>query len=199
MTTLPLTQILFFDGCDDLDAVGPYEVLTGAGFPTRAVRPPGSAPIVVTHHGLRLAIDDELDGSPQLVIVPGGGWRDGTERGVRAETEGELPQRLAELHRGGTVIASVCTGAMLLAAAGLLAGRPATTHHSALDDLAAAGAAVDREARVVDDGDILTAGGVTSGIDLALHLVSRFRSERSAEVAAQILEYTPSGAVLVSS
>jgi transcriptional regulator GlxA family with amidase domain len=189
MPALPRTEILFFDGLDDLDAVAPFEILTAAGFPTRAVRPPGAVPTVTTHHGLTLAIDHELGGDPELVIVPGGGWRDGTASGVRAESEGALPQRLAELHQRGTVIASVCTGAMLLAAAGLLRGRPATTHHTALDDLAAAGADVRREARVVDDGDILTAGGVTAGIDLSLLLIERHAGADAARQAARRLEY----------
>jgi transcriptional regulator GlxA family with amidase domain len=189
MTTLPTTEILFFDGFDDLDAVAPFEVLTAAGFPTRAVRPPGAAKTVTTHHGLTLTIDDELSDRAELVIVPGGGWRDGTATGVRAETEGELPSRLADLHRNGAVLASVCTGAMLLAAAGVLEGRPATTHQVALDDLAAAGADVQRDGRVVDDGDVLTAGGVTAGIDLALQLVERYAGADAADLAARRLEY----------
>jgi transcriptional regulator GlxA family with amidase domain len=191
MTTLPTTHILFFDGFDDLDAVAPFEILTAARFPTRAVRPPGAGATVTTHHGLTLTIADEQGDAPELVIVPGGAWRDGAVSGVRAQTEGPLPRRLAELHRQGTVIASVCTGAMLLAAAGLLDGRPATTHHAALDDLAAAGADVRRDARVVDDGDILTAGGVTAGIDLALRLIERYAGESASRVAASRLEYAP--------
>ena len=75
---------------------------------------------------------------------------------------------------------------MLAAAAGLTSGRPAVTHHSALDDLRRSGAEV-LEARVVDDGDLLTAGGVTSGLDLALWLVEReFGAEPAAEVAEEI-------------
>jgi transcriptional regulator GlxA family with amidase domain len=78
---------------------------------------------------------------------------------------------------------------MLLAAGGLLAGRPAVTHHAALDDLEAAGADVIRDARVVDDGDILTAGGVTSGIDLALWLVERERGREIADTVATEIEH----------
>jgi putative intracellular protease/amidase len=189
MTELPRTQILFFDGFDDLDAVAPFEVLTAAGFPTRAVRPPGAATTVVTHHGLTLAIGDELSlpgpDAPGLLIVPGGGWADGTATGVRAECAGALPGRLADLHADGTVIASVCTG------------RPAVTHASALDDLTAAGADVRCDARVVDDGNVLTAGGVTAGIDLAIHLVARYAGDDAGRRAARRLEYTPAGGVLV--
>jgi transcriptional regulator GlxA family with amidase domain len=121
-------------------------------------------------------------GSPDLVLVPGGGWvRGGGAR--RAYEDGRLSERLRELRAGGAVMASVCTGALLLAKAGITDGRPATTHRAALDDLAAHGADVDREARVVDDGDLLTCGGVTSGLDLALHLAQR---EWGAELAGRI-------------
>ena len=91
-------------------------------------------------------------------------------------------------------IASVCTGGMLVAAAGLLAGRPAVTHHAALEDLAAAGAQV-VDARVVDDGDIVSAGGVTSGIDLALHIVERELGAETAAAVAREMEHDRRGPV----
>lgn len=194
--TLPLTEILFFDGFDDLDAVAPFEILSAAGFPTRAVRPAGTPPAVRSAHGLVLQVEDEL-GSPGLLVVPGGGWADGAPTGVRAQAATELPLRIAALHAGGTILASVCTGAMLLATAGLLAGRPAITHRSALRDLAAAGTEVREGTRVVDDGDIVSCGGVSSGLDLALHLVARFGGEASAAIAAERLEHTPVGPVLL--
>jgi transcriptional regulator GlxA family with amidase domain len=130
-----------------------------------------------------------------VVIVPGGGWIDRSPQGARAEAQrGVLPAVLAELHRGGTVVASVCTGAMLVAAAGLLKGRPAVTHHGALDDLRAAGAEAVR-ARVVDAGDVVTAGGVTSGLDLALWLVERFAGPVVAHAVEEELEYEHRGVV----
>jgi transcriptional regulator GlxA family with amidase domain len=91
-------------------------------------------------------------------------------------------------------VASVCTGALLLAAAGLVDGRPAITHHGAIDDLRAAGATVVR-ARVVDDGDLVTAGGVTSGLDLVLHLVERHFGAAAALAAEHELEYERRGTV----
>ena len=87
-------------------------------------------------------------------------------------------------------MASVCTGAMLLAAAGITDGRPATTHHSALEDLRASGAQV-IDARVVDDGDVMTAAGITSGIDLALYIVEREAGAEIAERVADEIEYEP--------
>ena len=96
------------------------------------------------------------------------------------------------------MIASVCTGALILSAAGLLQGRPATTNRLALDALAAAGADVRREARVVDDGDVVTAGGPSAGLDLGVHLVGRFRGAQAGAAAAQRLEYAAAGAVLTT-
>jgi transcriptional regulator GlxA family with amidase domain len=182
------TEILLYDGFDDLDAFGPFEVLSGAGLDTRFVtlEPCDS---VATSHGARV-IPDGVLGEPDLVLVPGGGWSDGNAAGARAEAErGDIPAALARRHAAGGRVGSVCTGAMLLAAAGLLSGRPATTHHSALDDLRAAGADVREDERVVDDGDIVTAAGVTSGIDLALHLVSEALGDRVAAAAAREIEW----------
>ena len=128
-------------------------------------------------------------------MVPGGGWNDHRAEGARAEAErGEIPAYLAELHQAGTTIAAVCTGAMLLAAAGLLRGRPAITHHSAIEDLRRAGAEIVQE-RVVDDGQVITAGGVTSGLDLALWLVERFASKDVADEVARRMEHQRVGNV----
>jgi putative intracellular protease/amidase len=203
---LPLTEVVVFDGFDDLDAIAPLEILTAAGFPTRVVRPSGHATTVRSAHGLVLRVDDELAAAadsdarpaagPTLVLVPGGGWLDAAS-GVRDQCEGPLPAALAARHDAGTVVASVCTGAMLLARAGLLSGRPAVTNRNALDDLARAGADVRREARVVDDGSVVSAGGPSAGIDLAIRLVERFSGEAAAREAAARLEHEPVGPVLV--
>jgi transcriptional regulator GlxA family with amidase domain len=197
-TIPPATEVLFFDGFDDLDSVAPLEILTAAGFPVRAVRHPGTPGPVTSAHGLRIDLQRGLGDAPGLLVVPGGGWRDGSPAGVRALAEGELPRVLAGLHAGGTVLASVCTGAMLLAAGGLLAGRPAVTNRIALDDLAAAGAEVHREARVVDDGSIVTCGGPAAGIDLALRLVERYLGPEAAGQAAERLEYERVGPTLLT-
>jgi transcriptional regulator GlxA family with amidase domain len=195
----PSTCSLVFDGFDDLDTVGPLEVLSNAGFAPTLVRPAGTATTVRSAHGLQLTVDDQLtlDAVPQLLLIPGGGWLDGAA-GVRDQTESELPGLLARLHARGTVLASVCTGAMLLAAAGLVNGRPAVTNHNALADLAASGADVRADARVVDDGDIVTGGGPGAGLDLALRLVARFRGEAVAAAVANALEYRPVGPVIVT-
>jgi transcriptional regulator GlxA family with amidase domain len=183
--------ILLYEGFDELDAVAPYEVFqtaadVGADLNV-SLQTLVPAETVTASHGLTVEPDDVLLGTPDLVVVPGGGWNDTGETGAWAEVqEGTLPDRLATLHEAGTRIATICTGALLAAEAGLLDGRPATTHHTARDDLADYGVNV-REDRVVDDGDVVTAGGVTSGIDLALYFVEeRCGAEVAEQVAAEI-------------
>lgn len=184
-------DIVLYDGFDEMDAVGPYEVFRNAGIEARLVSLIDAGSLTGSH-GMTVKLQGVLhDGAqPDAVLVPGGGWNDSSEHGARTEAErGELPRRLAELHAAGVRVFGVCTGTMLLAAAGLLEGRPAITHHGALDDLRASGATVHADARVVDDGDIVTAGGVTSGIDLALHVVERERGRAVADAVAREMEH----------
>ena len=192
-------EVVLFDGFDELDGVGPFEVLSSAGVfgADLSVRTVTLEPVdrVVAAHGLTIEPDDVL-GEPDLLVVPGGGWAD-DGAGVRTEVEdGRLPEAVASRHRGGTTVASVCTGAMVLAEAGLLEGRPATTHPVAFEDLEAVTERLD--ARVVDDGDVLTAGGVTSGIDLALWIVEREFGEAVAEAVADNMVYERRGEVHVA-
>ncbi len=182
-------EIVLFDGFDELDAIGPYEVLenaahAGASIDTELVALE-ETDLVTASHDLRVEPDGTL-GDPDLLLVPGGGWTSANE-GVRAAVEGgALPDAVDERYTNGATVASVCTGAMVLAEAGLLEGRPATTHRVAVDDLEATAANVVDE-RVVDDGDVLTAGGVTSGIDLGLWLVEReFGASVADEVATKM-------------
>jgi transcriptional regulator GlxA family with amidase domain len=189
-------EIPLYDGFDEVDAIGPFEVLGNAAFARDDVHVElvgaHAAGEVVAAHGLRVAVSSVLGDDADLVIVPGGGWRAlrNSPQGTRREyDDGRLPARLRELHAGGATIASVCTGAMLLARAGLLDGRPATTHRAVLADLAEAGALVDERARVVDDGDVLTCGGVTSGLDLALHIVEREWGAELADGIARLMEH----------
>jgi transcriptional regulator GlxA family with amidase domain len=182
--------IVLYQGFDELDAIGPYEVLRSAaagGAPVEVLLVT-SEPIGAVRgaHGLILEPQGKLEGGLfDLVIVPGGGWNDRAPAGAWAEAKrGELPAALRRLHDGGAPIATVCTGAMLVATAGMAKGRPMTTHSGALEDLGATGADL-VEARVVDDGDLLSCGGVTSGIDLALWIVEREWGQALAEALAR--------------
>ena len=192
-------RIIVFDGVDEMDFVGPYEIFRRAA---KLVGPSTEVDVrlvtlepqvhITAANGLRFLPDGMLEDSADLIVVPGGGWADRAPRSVYAEVQrGLLPRRIAALHARGTILAAVCTGAMAVAAAGLLEGRPAVTHHSALDELRSAGAQL-VEARVVDDGDIVTCGGVTSSLDLALWLVERIWGEKLASRIAAGMEYARS-------
>ena len=192
-------EVLLYDGFDELDALGPWEVLSDIG----RVRDDVDAALVTldgggrvrASHGAVITPHRALSEHVDLLVVPGGGWNDRSRSGAWSEVErGVLPEAIRARHEDGALVASVCTGAMLLAAAGLLTGRPAITHHAAIDDLKAAGAKV-IHARVVDDGDIVTAGGVTSGLDLVLHLVERHWGAPLALAAERELEYERRGTV----
>ena len=176
-------EILIFDGFEELDALGPLSVLSLAGFDVSLVTLE-RAEVVSGAHGTRVYADAALSDRPRLLVVPGGGWNDRAGRGAWAEAaRGEMPAAIRRCHSAGSQLAGVCTGTMLIAATGLLTGRRAVTHHLALDELAASGARVVGHARVVDDGEIVTAGGVTAGIDMALWLVER---ELDAATAARV-------------
>ena len=192
--------IVVYDGFDELDAIGPYEVFQNAAQAgadcTTSLRTIDAVEVVEASHGLRIEPDGRLaDIRPDLLVVPGGGWNDRGAAGAWAEAErGAIPEVVAGAHDAGVTIAGVCTGGMLLARAGVTDGRSAVTHGGALDDLRATPAEV-VEARVVDDGDVLTAGGVTSGLDLAFHIVER---EFGDDVAKQVhteMEYEGHGSV----
>jgi len=192
--TSPLRVGIFvFDDAEELDVVGPYEVL--AAWAQLSVLKPevrtfsldGSG--VRCAKGLRLVPDTSADdvGPLHVLVYPGGS---GTRR-LLAD-----PEHLAWLRdvRGSTpLVASVCTGALVLAAAGLLAGRPATTYHAAFDELVALEPSVlaDTEARFVDDGDVVTSAGVSAGIDMALHLVARLESVEVARAVRRGIQYDP--------
>lgn len=188
-------DVLVFDGVDELDALGPFEVFANAGLDVALVALEG-ARTVTGSHGLRFHATAAPRGAAVL-LVPGGGWNDRAAEGAYAQARrGALPAAVAAAHAAGTSIAAVCTGAMLVAAAGLLSGRPAVTHAGALDALRATGAVVHPQARVVDLGDVLTCGGVTAGLDLALLLVERLRGPAAAAAVARELEHDRRGPVL---
>jgi transcriptional regulator GlxA family with amidase domain len=183
------TEILIFDGFDELDALGPYEVLAEAGFDVALVTHPATDRIT-TARGATVVPHGQLSDRAELLVVPGGGWTRRPPNGAWAEVQrGVLPPAIAQRHAAGARIASVCTGAFLVAAGGLLEGRPAITHWKDVDELEAMGVRVIRDARVVDDGDIVTAGGVTSGIDMALWIVEQEKGREVADDVAAELEH----------
>ena len=194
-------QIVIFDGFDELDAIAPFEILknaaaVGADLQVELMTV-DDAEEVTAGHGLRIRPTASFtrDAKVDVLIVPGGNWGNRTAQGTWAEVQkGKIPEVISHLHQSGTLIAGVCTGAMLIAAGGLLKGRPAITHHQAIEDLRGTGAEI-VQARVVDDGDIITAGGVTSGFDLTLWLVERCFDAQIAQKLEVMMEYERRGTV----
>ncbi|WP_430782528.1 DJ-1/PfpI family protein [Actinoplanes sp. G11-F43] len=185
---------VLYDGAEEQDFVGPVAVFGMVEqIEHTYVTVPGPR-TVTTNSGIEMIVRAPwAPGDADVIVVPGGGYGDGS--GVSEQIRLRvLPDALAAARRPGLVLASVCTGTLLLAAAGLTGGRPCTTHHVALDDLRAFGGEV-VSGRVVDDGDLVTAGGVTSGLDLGLWLVERFLGPDAALQAETILEYERRGTV----
>ena len=179
-----------FDDITALDAVGPYEVLQ---------RLPGAEIVFVGHHlgevrsgdgFLGLTVDatfDQVD-TPDVVVVPGGF---GAQR-LAGERDAALLDWLRGTYRHTRVTASVCTGALLLGAAGLLDGLHATTHWNALEQLRTYNAEPTAERIVEQRGArIITAAGVSAGIDMALLLVARLADDVTAKAVQLQVEYDP--------
>lgn len=193
---MPLrVQILMYDGVEEQDAIGPRDVLghaaqAGGQVETTLVRP--TAPGEVTcFFGTKVTVPTAWEPTnTDLLIVPGGG--------DRLIHDPDVLRDLVRAQEAGVIVAGVCTGVMVLSAAGLTNGRPCTTHHLAKAELAAQGGKV-IDARVVDDGNLVTAGGVTSGIDLALWMITRECGAAVAVDVESIMEYEQRGVVWRSS
>ncbi|MEU5530722.1 DJ-1/PfpI family protein [Micromonospora chersina] len=178
--------VLLFDRFTALDAVGPYEVLSrlpGARTVFVADRP---GPVTTDVGTLALTATATLDEatSPDVLVVPGGPGQ------VARMTDARLLDWLRAVDATTTWTTSVCTGSLLLAAAGLLDGRQATSHWLALDQLPAFGA-VPAEERVVVDGKYVTAAGVSAGVDMALTLAGRIAGDVVAQAIQLAIEYDP--------
>jgi putative intracellular protease/amidase len=180
------TAILLYDRLTALDAIGPYEVLSRLPDSTLEFVGLESGPVTTDNGMLTLlaqrAIADVTD--PDIVLVPGGPGE------VAARAGEQVLDWLRAVHEHSTWTTSVCTGSLILAAAGLLEGKRATSHWLALEELGRLGAQPAKE-RVVFDGKIVTAAGVSAGIDMALALVAKVAGERVAQAIQLGIEYDP--------
>jgi transcriptional regulator GlxA family with amidase domain len=189
--------ILIFPDVEVLDFTGPFEVFSVARrdesrrreepspFDVHLVAETDAA--VCATGGLRVLPHFTLEACPRLdVLITPGGW--GTRELVN---NGRLIHWIRERAGQASIVASVCTGSFLLAQAGLLGGRRATTHWASLDRLVDAfpDVQVVRDVNVVDDGCISTSAGISAGIDLALRLVARIEGETVARASARHMEY----------
>ena len=186
--------VVLFEGAEELDYAGPWEVLAAW-----ATQHPDDGATVFTvadtteplrsAKGLRVVADHtwETAPKPDVVLVPGG-------VGIYSRLEDEaFLARLRSFAGDGVLVTSVCTGALALAAAGLLRDRPATTWWGRLDRLAEIDPTIDvrPDDRFVDSGEIVTAAGVSAGIDMALHLVARLHSVERAREVRRYIQYDP--------
>jgi transcriptional regulator GlxA family with amidase domain len=182
--------IALWDGVEELDFAGPYEVLTAwarmSERPITVRTVASSAETVRCSHGLKVVPDSTWEdvGKLDLLVLPGGDTRP-------LQADERFLERIRVLAGSGTLMTSVCTGALVYGKAGILDGRRATTHWGALDRLADLGVDVDREARFVDTGEVVTAAGVSAGIDMALHLVARLESVERAQEVRRYIQYDP--------
>jgi putative intracellular protease/amidase len=177
--------IPIFDDFTALDAVGPYEVLSRVGGRVRFVAPE-AGPVRTDNGMLSLVAEASLSDAtaPDVVVVPGG-------VGVRAlTTDPTWLDWLRAVDRSTTWTTSVCTGSLLLGAAGLLEGLRATSHWLELETLRSYGAEPTGE-RVVEQGKVITAAGVSAGIDMALLLAARIAGEDTAKAIQLGIEYDP--------
>ncbi|MFE7953960.1 DJ-1/PfpI family protein [Streptomyces sp. NPDC057413] len=216
-------QIALFDGFDPLDVIGPYEVLHAGGTATRGAvsvelaSAEGPREVTSGTGGLALRATAALDPErADVIVVPGASGRVGAPGEAPQEEAGtgddpgqeaSVPELLGRTLTTGlpallrqamdepeVTVATVCGGSLVLAMAGLLEHRYATTHHLGLDLLDAAGAhAV--HARVVDDGDLISGAGVTSGLDLALYLLERETGPRIAHSVEELFAHDRRGTV----
>jgi len=186
--------LLLFDDVEELDAVGPWEVLAywtqhhpEDGWTISCLSADGAD--VVGAKSLVLGAHHSFEDAPAMGILihPGG---QGTRRLLR---DAEHLDWVRAQRAVVPLMASVCTGSLVYAAAGLLTGRPATTHWASLNLLSELDPTVqtDVQARFVDDGDLITSAGVSAGIDMALHLVARLAGTERAREVRRAIQYDP--------
>ena len=185
--------IAVFEGAEELDFVGPWEVLAAWRFlhpdEVEVFLVGEDLEPVTCAKGMRVLPDRTWDeaGDVDVLLYPGG-------RGTRAQLGDErIRARLRGLKGDGTLMTSVCTGSLVYADAGLLDGRPAATYHAAFGELLPLGRDIEPrpEERFVDDGDVVTAAGVSAGIDMALHLIGRLASPDRAREVRRYIQYDP--------
>ena len=178
--------ILLFDRFTVLDAIGPYQVLSGLPGAEVAFVAERPGPIRDEVGSLSLAAEAGLPDvpHPDIVVVPGGPGQDSQMQ------DGPVHEWLRTADQATAWTTLVCTGSLILAAAGLLTGRRATTHWLALDELGRLGATPVSE-RVAVDGKYVTAAGVSAGIDMGLALAGRIAGDEVAQAIQLMIEYDP--------
>lgn len=186
--------ILLFPGVEELDAIGPWEVLSywshnfpEDGYAVSCLSRSGG--LVQCGKGLEVRAHYSYDDAPPLdvLLYPGGA-------GTRPHLDDDVQLNWVRRQRAEVpLMTSVCTGSLVYAAAGLLSNRPATTYWASLEALKELDPTIDVRGheRFVDDGDVITAAGISAGIDMALHLVSRLAGRDRAREVRRGIQYDP--------
>lgn len=179
--------IFLYDKFTALDAVGPYEVLSNLPDSTVLFTACTAGPVTADTGMLTVVAEASIEQvpHPDIVLVPGSGSATATQM-----TAGPVRDWLRSVDQYTSWTTSVCSGSLILASAGMLAGRRATSHWLTVDQLADYGAEPVRQ-RVVIDGKYVTAAGVSAGIDMALTLTGRIAGRDAAEATALMMEYDP--------
>ncbi|WP_272491746.1 DJ-1/PfpI family protein [Natronogracilivirga saccharolytica] len=180
--------IVVYPGMTALDAIGPYEVFRFIPNCDLRFVYHQTGPVVTDSRVLILGATHSFEETPEpdIILVPGS-----EANTVTAMADSDLIKWLRRVHQTTRLTLSVCTGSMILAAAGILQGHPATTHWIAQKRLAAFGVQPQPDKRVVSSGKIKTAAGVSAGIDLSLQVVSELYGRQMAEKIQLIIEYDP--------
>lgn len=176
--------ILIFDGVQIIDYTGPYEVFGQAGYNTFTVAKDRKA--ITTAMGMSVNPNYEFGNCPELdiMVIPGGDVHD-------VETDGAVSKWIRDSSIAADYVLSVCNGAFILAATGLLDSLSATTYHGLIDELRDAAPTVNvvSDQRFVDNGKLITSAGLSSGIDASLHVVSKINGKGRAQSVALNMEY----------
>lgn len=181
--------ILIFPQVEELDFVSPFEVLSYIN----KIQPKSTQVLLVAQHlaviqafnGMKIIPDYSFDTCPNLdiVVVPGGKGR------LHAMHNPHIKDFLLNQSQHAQYITSVCTGAFILAEAGLLNGKKATTYYAALEELKAYPAITVEKTKVIQDGNIITSAGISSGLELGFYLIKRLLGDTMAKEVAQKIEY----------
>ena len=184
--------IYLFNKVELLDFAGPYEVfsvtsqLNGSElFKVFTISEDGGA--IKSINGLIVIPDYSFDNHPKvdILVIPGG---EGTKNEIKKK---KVMEWISKTHKSADTMATVCSGARIPAVLGLLDGLEATTHHSVIDDVKklAPKVTIDHTKRFIDNGTIMTSGGISAGIDLALHIVKKLYGEETAQKTIDYMEY----------
>lgn len=193
--------IFIFNEVEVLDFAGPFEVFSVAGLRTSTTPPfevftVAQFDIINARNHLTIKPTYTFEKAPKadIIIIPGGGgyYADGTPFGSRREMNNPIVLKwIQEQSANAQLTLSVCTGSLLLAKAGLLEGKEATTHFLAIDSLKkiSDNITVKEKTRFVDNGNIITSEGVSAGIDMSLHVVSKLLGKETADETARYMQY----------